>query len=187
MALQANSTKAYYPTEEDRLWLLRAVVAEGKPEPMVARALVNLFMLQRSKGSGQTLSKLVRAYAQPVNPRWFPDGDLHQAALANGQDTAARAAQRVLFSKRGFPFPQHVVAAVQRSLESPYAGDVTDYAAQNVDATPKGYSARSEPTPGFNRLWARDARWRGYAVEAGGALLPLAVALAVLVWACNDA
>ena len=182
--LKSRDTKPYYPTADDRLWLLRAVAAEGKPEPMVARALVNLFMLQRSKGNTQTLAKLVRAYAQPVNPRWFPDGDLHIAAKAKGQDTAERAIKRIAHSMRTLAaMPPHVVQAVNEALKSSFESDITDYAAPTLDATSKGYLPRSVATPGVNRFWTRASTWPGYMTDATGALLPLIAIIGVLYWA----
>ena len=65
----------YEETDEDRSTLARAVAREGKPPQAVAFALVQRFAMLRS--DWPTLANLVRAYAQPINPRWFPHGDLH--------------------------------------------------------------------------------------------------------------
>ena len=60
---------------------MRAVEREGQPRPLVAQTLVNRFAWLHSRGHYPTLESFVRAYAQPVNPRWYPAGDLHQAAV----------------------------------------------------------------------------------------------------------
>ena len=65
---------SYIITEEDRLWLLRAVNFEGAPQRAVAWTLIQRFAWIFPTYS--TLSDFIQAYAQPVNPRWFPDGDL---------------------------------------------------------------------------------------------------------------
>lgn len=150
----------YAVTAEDWLWLLRAVAAEGPPEAQVARALVNLHALVRSRGGGHSLASLVRAYAQPVNPAWMHGGerDADPAEVSAAERRRARAASAEAFSPE-------VVLAVHRALSRPYASDVTDYAAPSVDASRKGYEPRSEPRGGENRFWSRAPGWRGYGVS----------------------
>ena len=179
----------YEVTPEDRLWLLRAVEVEGKPREMVARALVNLFALTRSKGSSAygTLASLVRAYAQPVNPRWFQQGDLYLAALAKAPNATAAARlrkaakHRELVHARRMTFSPQTRAAVDAALKSGWQSDVTDYAAPTLDASKK-YVPRSEPVAGENRLWTRAVGWAGYMVRSGadGGAGPLVAILLVL-------
>lgn len=71
----------YEPTEQDALWLARAVEREGPPHKGVAWTLVQRFAWLHPTGTYPTVASLVQAYAQPVNPRWFPDGDKHQQYL----------------------------------------------------------------------------------------------------------
>lgn len=82
--------------DADRLWLARAVEAEGAPETLVAQTLVNRWanLADTLPGLYPTLTELVRAYAQPVNPRWFRGGDLHLERIATLQ--AERDAKGVL-------------------------------------------------------------------------------------------
>lgn len=70
-------------TKDDALWLARAVEAEGEPRRLVAQTLVNrwAWLADYAPGKYPTLTSLVRAYAQPVNPRWFPDGDLFASRM----------------------------------------------------------------------------------------------------------
>lgn len=70
-------------SDHDRLWLLRAVEAEGEPRDQIAQTLVNrwAWLFDETPGKYLTLSELVRAYAQPVNPAWYPDGKLFLKAL----------------------------------------------------------------------------------------------------------
>lgn len=196
-----KSGKQYALTAGDRLWLMRAVQAEGPVQSQVAEALVNLFALTlERKGNGtsplggqsHSLQSLVRAYAQPVNPRWYAAGDLHLAALAKAKTPAERASLESLAEKReNFHstrnvFDPAVIAAVESALRGRHATDVTDYAAQHIDARAKGYEARSEPRPGQNRLWTRKPGWAGYAASAaawgasGGVLV--VAALALVTW-----
>lgn len=173
---------SYTPSSTDRLWLSRAVEAEGRPQPMVARALVNLFMRARAGGSHQTLADLVRSYAQPVNPRWYPDGDLFRAHERSAWEQKQAETRRDVHSTK-MVFSPVTNAAVERALSTPYIGDVTDYAAANVDASDKGYAPRSVSTPGVNRLWTRDPSWMGYTIGMAGSIVPALFVLAVLYMA----
>ena len=173
---------SYAPSSTDRLWLARAVEAEGRPQPMVARALVNLFMRARAGGSHQTLADLVRSYSQPVNPRWYPDGDLFKAHPRSPWETKLAEARRDVHSTK-LVFSPTTNAAVERALTSPYLGDITDYAAPNIDASDKGYAPRSISTAGVNRMWTRDPSWQGYTIGMAGSLVPMLLALAVFYMA----
>lgn len=181
----------YEPNDDDRLWLLRAVAAEGPVAVDVARALVNGFVLVRSRGYASSLSRFVRAYAQPVNPRWFQTGDLFQKAYARASADAkpallSQAKRRESEHSMRVLFPAAVELAVSQALQRPFPSDVTDYAAPDLDATRKGYVARSPAVPGRNRLWTRRAGWAGYAVDvatgpAGGGAV-VAVLLVAAAW-----
>jgi len=72
--------KRYVLSNVDYLDLLRAVEFEGKPKIAVAWTLLQRFALLYPQYS--SLSSFIKAYAQPINPRWFPKGDLHQGYLA---------------------------------------------------------------------------------------------------------
>lgn len=183
----------YDVTPDDVMWLLRAVQAEGPVRTEVACALVNLFAYLRGTGKwSKTLGQLVRAYAQPVNPRWFVGGDLYEKSLEGVSDSERaklriKAESRVLHSARTV-FTSATHDAVKHALAGPYRGDVTDYAAPRIDASRKGYAPRSAVIAGRNRLWTRAVGWAGYAVDSawgtpgtggGGALVALVV---VGVW-----
>lgn len=176
----------YQVTAEDRMWLLRAVAAEGPPQLQVARALVNGFAWARSTGKWKgSLMGWVRAYAQPVNSRWYTSGDLFKAQLA-----AAAPADRAELTRRAYKreselstrtsFPAVVEGAVNEALSSPWASDVTDYAVATIDATAKGYVPRSVVRKGENRFWTRAVGWTGYIATEGGGAGGAGVALALL-------
>jgi hypothetical protein len=164
MKLKVPGKASYEVTADDRLWLLRAVQAEGAPRVGIARALVNLFVLLRSRGSAvaESLMRLVRAYSQPVNPIWAQGGrkDSDPSEVSAAERRRAAAAVRVVFD-------DSVVAAVNAALTSDYKGDVTDFAAPHVDATSKGYVRRGAVAQGFNTLWTREPGWPGYELEGG--------------------
>lgn len=164
----------YRPTRDDRLWLLRAVQAEGPVHAQVAQALINRFTLLRHRDPSlyPTLAGFVRAYAQPVNPRWMRGGDKLRAALERA-DTDGRRRLQMLAAKRAehsarTQFDAEVVAAVDRALTAgPVdlpAKDVTDYAAAAKDAS-SYLEPRTAPRRGRNRLWTAAPGWPGYRVE----------------------
>lgn len=72
-------------TEEDILWLMRAVVGEGGEPATVIWALASrwaFLRLWRRTINGRpaaevypTFTSFIRAYSQPVSPRWLADGD----------------------------------------------------------------------------------------------------------------
>ena len=152
-------------TDGDALWLRRAVEREGEPKALVAQALVNRWAMLQDRPAGAsypTLTSFVRAYAQPVNPRWFPAGDLHQAQLeahaprgaAHRADMIARAeARRDDYSARKI-FRDETNQAARPALEGPVTlpAGVTDYAADSSSArATHGAPYRSQP--GENAFW----------------------------------
>lgn len=144
----------YAVTPDDRLWLLRAVHAEGPPHDRVAKALVNLYAQSWADGSGRsTLASLVQAYATPLMPDRVdspPGSPLREKRLAHRARTE---------------FSEAAHAAVRAAMADGASDDVTDYAAWHVDAAPKGYVPRSASVPGTNRLWTRAPGWPGYTTE----------------------
>jgi hypothetical protein len=165
----------YTVTADDALWLARAVEAEGPVQAIVAATLINGFCFVRSRGYSKSLAAFVRAYAQPVNPRWYTSGDLLLAALEK-MTIAERAAELAKAERRErlhstvntfSPLTSQAVHAALngRTAIPPHA---TDYAAAHIDAEPKGYTPITEPKKGVNRLWARAGAlaWPGYTVDA---------------------
>jgi hypothetical protein len=111
-------------TGEDLLWLARAVEAEGEPRVLVAQTLVNrwAWLLDQHPGLFPRLQDLVRAYAQPVNPRWFPGGDLLQKAIAEEPERRevleAAALRRPALAQRT-EFSPATTVAVNAALQGP--------------------------------------------------------------------
>jgi hypothetical protein len=81
MSWRWNGTPDEYKlSDEDLLNLARAAYYEGKPEIDVIRTLLQRYAMLRSTGYGNqypTLTRFLQSYVQPINPRWFPTGDLH--------------------------------------------------------------------------------------------------------------
>lgn len=126
-------------TPADALWLARSVEREGEPRTAVAQTMVNRWAWARDFSDRYPrLQDMVRAYSQPVNPRWFPDGDLHRARIAELEQLAAaesdpdrasalrkerdreraRAPKRVEFSE-AVEFSPRTLAAVRNAINGP--------------------------------------------------------------------
>lgn len=162
----------YSVTPDDVLWFARAVEAEGLDDGKVlddrrvAQTLVNCFCLVASTHRNYSLTTFVRAYAQPVNPRWFPDGDLHKLWAGRGKDTSANARRRRDHHSVRTDFTSEACDAVDRALiEGPVdiPSNSTDYAAAWIDASRK-YEPLTDAAKGENRLWTRARGWSGYEV-----------------------
>lgn len=178
----------YSVTSDDALWLARAVEAEGPVQAQVAATLINGFTFARARGYQKTLGTFVRAYSQPINPRWYASGDLFLASLDGKSDSQktealkdAERRERVHSQRLAFtPGTQSaVMAALNGRVTLPRGA--TDYAAAYIDASHKQYVPLTPSTKGVNRLWSRPgaADWTGYLVDATDAW-PWLVALLVL-------
>ncbi len=164
----------YSVTADDVLWMARAVEKECRDdgddldERRVAQTLMNCFCYEASQRNYDSLTKFVRAYAQPVNPRWFPEGDLFKRWHARDPQKyslAAAVGRRDRHSIRT-EFGRECVEAVDRALiEGPVdiPRNCTDYAAPWLDASRK-YEPLTHPEVGVNRLWTRAPGWTGYSV-----------------------
>ncbi len=166
--------RRYVVTSEDILWLTRAVEKECHDdgqvldENRVAQCLVNCFCLEATKGTYSSLTKFVQAYAQPVNPRWFPEGDLFKRWHTKdpGKYKMSDAVLRRDKHSKRTDFGWEACQAVDRALfEGPLdiPANATDYAAAWLDASKK-YVALTAPVKGLNRLWTRAEGWTGYSV-----------------------
>ena len=183
--LEYGTDGQYRVTPADRLWLLRAVAREGEPRARVAQTLVNRFVWLRSRGSSayKTLADLVRAYAQPVNPRWFVAGDLYRAFVEANPDhwmaAKSRALRREVYS-RATSFTQDVRAAVARALGVGSA-DINPSTVHYLSSQGTARDIERRPTLTITHEGARGERnvfyahgrsegWRGYSALEGPAL-----------------
>lgn len=192
----------YEPSSKDRLWLLRAVQAEGPPHRDVASALINRFILLRSKGGywrRRPLHQFVRAYSSPVNPRRMRGGDKWEAAYAKA-DADGRKKLEALSEKRQEHsrrdvFDEAVMAAVDAAItEGPRRREVTDFAAYDHPPS-RGLKRVTEGSRGVNALYTANPSWPGYSVATtvaphptpAGKLVAVLVFVFVVAKALEDA
>lgn len=171
-AVLACGPYTYTVTDEDRLWLTRAVQHEGPVEREVAQVLVNCFAYLHSvkPKSCPTLTWLVRAYAQPINPEWFPEGKQFKRwnAVDKKKYPLATAKRRRDVLSKVVVFDDRVLAAVDLALTAgpiSIPKNATDYAAPWIDASKK-FKSLTPARRGRNRLWTRAPRWSGFRVRA---------------------
>lgn len=113
-------------TTLDTLWLARAIEAEGEPRVQVGQTLINrwAWLWDKKPGLFPTLASLIRAYAQPVNPAWFPGGALLDKWFKehpNADHAAAleRAAKRRDVHSTRDTFSEATRRAVSQALYGP--------------------------------------------------------------------
>lgn len=145
---------------DDVLWLSRAVESEGEPRDLVAQVLVNrwAWLSDYRPGAYPRLADLVRAYAQPVNPRWFPQGDLFLARLEKAP-TSERAALLQQATRRQAQHSTRVQfsAATDQAVRQALTGPITipagalHYAAPTVIR--KDLPLLRQGRPGVNTIW----------------------------------
>lgn len=73
--------RVYTLTEDDKLWLARAIAGETGEHPKdldgprcVAWAMINRFLLSPGQSAWPTFTSLLRAFCQPINPKWARGG-----------------------------------------------------------------------------------------------------------------
>ena len=154
---RGRESLSYTLTPNDVLNLARALSHEGPPEPMVAWALLQRFA-DLYKTSYSSFSKFLQAYVQPINPKWFPLGELHQKELARlartnaGQAAIdaekARATRRLGYSTQTWEsIPQKyreiVHGITAGSIRSPNAA-ATDYRASMATERDTAQTAKAK-------------------------------------------
>ena len=75
VALYVGGQKNYEITDTDILWLGRAAQGEGDDPRAIIWAMLQRFSLPSFRRAFPTLTGFVRAFSQPVNPRWMRGGD----------------------------------------------------------------------------------------------------------------
>jgi hypothetical protein len=160
----------YTVSPSDRIWLLRAVQAESNKADdrrRVAQTLVNRFIYLKARGSTTypTLTKFVRAYAQPINPLW------ESQSTSKCRQYPSRCTDRMIAKRREArtrtQFDDSTREAVDWALTRGMAGfdaSAVHYAAPGVGAS--GKIKLTTDRQGYNTFYAVDSsrRWPGYGV-----------------------
>lgn len=66
-------------TQEDCLWLARALTGEAGDDAQDAHACASVLLRRWAQRGGASFTLHIRAFSQPVNPRWAAGGDLARA------------------------------------------------------------------------------------------------------------
>ncbi len=161
---------SYRVTPSDRLWILRAVQAESnKPDDRrrVAETLLNRFVFLKSRGSTAypTLTAFVRAYAQPINPKWASQ------STAKCRTNPRRCTDAMIAKRREArtqtQFSDSTVTAVRGALTrgiTSVASSSVHYAAPGVGAA--GKIRLTPDRQGYNTFYAVSGsrNWSGYSI-----------------------
>lgn len=110
---------SYSITDDDYLNLARAVQFEGKPQNVILWTLLQRFAVLNSLGTYKNLNDFIKAYVQPINPRWFPTGDLHLTRLkilsTAGKKTEAKTEARnaqLRLNKAKYPLSNLTITSI---------------------------------------------------------------------------
>lgn len=162
---------SYRVKPSDRLWLLRAVQAESNKADdrrRVAQTLLNRFVYLKSKGSTAypTLTAFVRAYAQPINPKW------ENKSTSKCRSNPSRCTDAMIAKRREAraqtQFSDSTVAAVDEAMSrgmTAIDSSSVHYAAPGVGAS--GKIKLTTDRRGYNTFYAVSGSrgWPGYSVH----------------------
>ena len=119
-------------TDEDKLWLCRMIFGErgsandltaAKEYPALLWAMVNRFLLHPRRdiwvadpdnGYPTNFCRMLRAFSQPINPRWMAGGDLAITHSMDESTSAARLARRAKICKMSL---ESIPDGIQESVE----------------------------------------------------------------------
>lgn len=116
---KGDVSHSYRVSTVDTVWLARALWREGAPRNAVGHTLLQRFASLYPKY--KTLSKFLRAYVQPLNPNWYPNGYRSKRKVARlrkarkhqeAQAEIERAKRRMLYSTT----PWESIPAAYRDL-----------------------------------------------------------------------
>ncbi len=94
--IQDKAGWSYQITERDKLWAARMLVGEGggtQDPPAVLWTMTQLLALRH----GRSFTDLIRAYSQPINPRWLDDG---QFCRPGGRNAGTEACSSTRIARR---------------------------------------------------------------------------------------
>lgn len=165
---KGGTVTSYTLTVDDYTDLLRAVEREGPPKLAVAWCLLQRFGLLYPLYS--SLSRFVKAYAQPINPQWFSNGAAHLAELKRLKDSTLIARENTQASQRE-GWAKTPLASISSNthavVDSLFAGAPSPVPLASHYAAPITRKSVSEAT----KARADFAAKRGYIVVAIGNIL----------------
>ncbi len=191
----------YTLTERDLVWAARMVVGEGATDgPAVLWAMTQRFMLPQVRRRFRTFSSFIRAYSQPINPRWTRGGEF---CRPGGRFSRTRLCRPEVLDRRdrvarlrSSEIPRSVREVVRRWSQARLPNPVprtTDFASREIRARPvfvltfakrnlfyglRGVTERWGPNQVVIRLGRRVAS----AVPAVGGFLVVAAIVSGAIW-----
>lgn len=140
-----KSKKPLHLDEKTKLWMKRMVYGEGGRRCTHAKAMalcwaiVNRWFLWPGARKYPTFISMMRAFSQPINPRWMTGGDLARKYIGREPASAARFARRARICAM-MEFPRAIEDAVNQFADGadPLEGQrISNWA--SLKSTPKKY------------------------------------------------
>jgi hypothetical protein len=129
-AFYVGPNRVYALTEEDKLWLARAIAGECGESPKsldgpacVCWAMINRFLLSPAQANWKTLTELLRAFCQPINPKWARGGSI----CANPSPKEAKYCTENLYQRR-----EHIATLPWEKINQGIRDTVTAFAKGSV-------------------------------------------------------
>ena len=132
--------------DKKKLWLKRMIVGEGGKNCSVRKAnalivaIINRWFLWKGSRKYPTFISMMRAFSQPINPRWMTGGDLARkyiGRIAASKQRLARRAQICAMTK----FPRSINDIVDSTMDvgtvNCYDQRISNWA--SLKSTPKKY------------------------------------------------
>jgi len=138
-----KSKKPLVINDKKALWLMRMIVGEGgrkcseEKAAVLCWAITNRWFLWPGRRYYRTFIGLMRAFSQPINPRWMTGGDLARKYFGRRPAAASRLRRRArmcalkrrhislgiikvvsLFQKGELPMPKHLVDGVPQRFSN---------------------------------------------------------------------
>lgn len=96
MVVAADNSVRYQVTEHDVLTLARSIRKESRADAVeLFWCYVQRLVMRHRAGNRVSLASLITSHSQPINPRWFPDGDFcRPGGQYHGKQPCAAAPSR---------------------------------------------------------------------------------------------
>ena len=184
VALYVGGKKDYEITESDLLWLGRAAQGEGGSAAAVIWSWLQRFALPSYRRSFPTLTLLVRAHSQAVNPRWMRGGDFcaadsrHAGTAPCAEALLDRRERNATRDPSAFsPEVKAAIAALRKgSLANPVPRAVDFASHELVESYIRNHpGSRAVSVDGnWHVIYAESARWPdGYVALGPGSSWPI--------------
>lgn len=140
----------YKMTENDLLWSLKMIYGESGNDladaVCVLWCMANRFVSLKDSYAGKTFETLIRAYSQPINPKWYRDGLFGK--LYKGKDSATEEKfkrRETIRNMKEEDFPENLRELIKLWAD----GQLPNPVPQAVHFAVPSAASKSKGTPGL--------------------------------------